>query len=719
MKIKLLGYWWLMAGLVGSAAAQSGNLLTIKDIQENPIFTNADIRERDFRWSPDSKAVYYFIQDSAKEWLLMRYRVDTLKIDTVLHARQCIYRSNNTEIRLQLRGYQFFPDGKRILLSGGEDYFYFDLITREVVQITNDGTEKTDVMIAPNSKYLAYRRANNLWVTSIEKKKSTQLTNDGTEFVINGAPDWVYAEEFDLKAGYVWSPDSKWIAFLQLDETNVSRVPIMQYNGAAYPQLEWQFYPKAGEKIPEAHLFAVNVETGARIQFNHLQRWNEYIVRFDWLPDTSLIAIQTLNRLQNYKCLLYGNPHTGECRKILEEKDAYWLNLTDVYAFLPNRQFIMASERSGYQHLYLYDFEGNLLKQLTSGEWMVTDLDGVDFPNKKIYFTANKLNLLRRNPFCCNWETGEIVPLDTSRGVHRLTMSPDCQYYLDNYASTDQPTRTVIKKNSGKSVAALISRKNFKPENLKLGSTRYYEIPARDGTLLQAALTVPYNFDPNKKYPVLVYVYGGPHVQVVMDNFKGGWTQLLTQQGYLVFSLDNRGSYGRGRQWERQVYLQLGKYELQDQLEGVKFLKNLPFVDPNRIGIWGASYGGYMVLMALTKAPEVFKIGIALAPVTHWKFYDALYTERYMNLPKDHGAEYFDSSPLNFVANLKAKLLLTHGLADDNVHFQNSAEFVNELIKHGKQFQLMTYPNRGHGVYDPEGREHWYQLMLDFIKANL
>lgn len=719
MRVKVFGYWLLVVGLIGTAAAQNGNLLTIKDILENPIFTDADIRERDFRWSPDSKAIYYFIQDSAKEWLLMRYRVDTLRIDTVLHTGQCVFRENNTEIRLQLRSYQFFPDGKRILLSGGEDFFYYDCETRKIVRITDDDVEKTEVTIAPNGKYIAYRRANNLWVTNIEKKKSTQLTDDGTELVINGAPDWVYAEEFDLKTGYAWSPNSNWIVFLQLDETNVNRVPILKYNGGAYPKLEWQFYPKTGEKIPEARLFAVNVETKERVQFNRFQPWNDYIVRFDWLPDTNLIAIQTLNRLQNYKRLSYGNPCTGECRKILEEKDPYWLNLTDSYAFLPNRQFIMASERSGYQHLYLYDFEGNLLKQLTSGEWMVTDLDGVDAKNKKIYFTANKLNLRYRNPFCLDWETGAIEPLDTSHGVHRLTLSPDCQYYFDTYASTDQPTRIVIKQNTGKSVAALISRKNFKPENLKLGTTRYYEIPARDGALLQAALTVPYNFDPNKKYPVLVYVYGGPHVQLVMDNFKGGWTHLLTQQGYLVFSLDNRGSYGRGRQWERQIYLQLGKYELQDQLDGVKFLKSLPFVDPNRIGIWGASYGGYMVLMALTKAPEVFKIGIALAPFTHWKFYDALYTERYMNLPKDHIQEYFDSAPLNFVANLKAKLLLTHGLADDNVHYQNSAEFVNELVKHGKQFQLMAYPNRRHGIYDSEGRGHWYQLMLDFIKSNL
>lgn len=716
-KLIRLGLLIAVSSIIG--LGQNGKQLTIKEILENPVFSNADIRERNFRWSPDGKAVYYFLQDSTREWILMRYRLDTLRIDTVLHGGRCIYRQNGSEIKLELRTYQFFPDGKRLLISGNGDFFLYHLENRKFVRITDDGADKTEVTISPDSKYIAYRRENNLWVTQIEKKKSIRLTDDGTEFVLNGVPDWVYEEEFDLHNGYRWSPDSRQIVYLQLDETQVSRMPILKYQGSSYPHLTWQFYPKAGEKLPEARLWVVNVETKERVPFERLQPWNEYIVRFDWLPDTNLVAIQSLNRLQNYKRLSYGNPKTGECRKILEEKDAYWLNLTDLYAFLDNRQFIMSSERSGYQHLYLYNFDGTLVKQLTSGDWMVTDLDGVDNDHKKIYFTANKLDVLRRHPFCLDWENNEITCLDTSRGVHDIVMSPDFQYYMDTYSTSLQPTKVCIKLNNGKLITHLISRKNFKAENYKLGTTQYYDIRTVDGAVLKGALTLPYNFDPQKKYPVLIYVYGGPHAQMVLDNFKSGWTHLLTQQGYLVFSLDNRGSYGRGRQWERQIYLQLGKYELQDQLEGVKFLKNLSFVDANRIGIWGASYGGYMVLMALTKAPDIFKIGIALAPVTHWKYYDAIYTERYMNLPKDHVQEYYNSAPINYVANMKAKLLLSFGSADDNVHPQNSLEFINELIKHGKQFQTMVYPNRGHAVVDPTGREHLYRMMLDFIKNNL
>ncbi len=719
MKVKTFRTIIYLLAFLNLALAQNEKKLTIKDILTNPVLSGADVRQKDFRWSPDSKFIYYFESDSLKNLALLRLNVDSLKLDTVLTSAQCLYRENDSVLNLNLASYQFFHDGTHLLLEGANDLFVYSLVEKKFQRLTTDGTPKRLVSIAPDSRSVAYIKNHNLWLTSVANRMSQQLTNDGSEFLLNGEPDWVYTEEFDLMTGYHWSPDSKRIVYLQLDENGVNRFPIEKFNGNAYPTTEWQFYPKAGDKIPEARLFVVDIETKQIVNLNRPQPRNEYIVRFDWLPDTNLVAFQTINRLQNHKKLSYGNPRSGECRLILEEKDAYWINITDCYQFLKNRNFISSSERDGSQHLYLYDFEGHLLKPLTNGNWMVTELNGVDEKNNKIYFTANKQGILYRNLFCLELETGALKVIDTTAGVHDIKMSPDCNYFLDIYSNSNQPSSVRVKNCKGEQVAVLLGRENFNPAQINLGITRFYEIPARDGTILNGAFIIPRNFDPTQKYPVLVYVYGGPHEQVVLDNFRSGWTHLLVQQGYLVFSLDNRGSYGRGRNWERQIYLQLGKYELQDQLDGIKFLKTLPFVDPNRIGIWGSSYGGYMVLMALTKAPDIFKMGISIAPVTHWKFYDAVYTERYMGLPKDHIQEYFDSAPLNFANNLKAKLLLVHGLADDNVHFQNSVEFINELIRNHKQFETMVYPNRRHGIYDPEGREHLYEMMLNFIRKNL
>ena len=535
----------------------------------------------------------------------------------------------------------------------------------------------------------------------------------------NGELDWVYPEELDIRSGYQWSPDSRNIAFMQMDESNVPKFPIPDWTNP-HPDIYWEYYPKAGDQNPEVRLGIIDISEDKVVWINLDSPDIEYIPRFDWLPNSETLAVQTLNRGQNHLKLYFVNTVSGNCRLILEEKDPYWLNITDLYYFFKNREnFIWYSEQDGFMHLYLYDYEGNIIEQLTKGKWCVTELNDVDEKKEIVYFTSTKESVLERHIYSLSLKTKKVIKIDKGKGTHSGNFSPLFHYYIERFSRIDIPTKLYLTTVKGKKVKVLFQNDEFDKDKYGFGTTRFKEITAEDGATLYCSLLYPRDFDPKRKYPVLIYVYGGPHAQLVCNRFVNTWHQLLAQRGYLVFALDNRGSYGRGRDWERKIYLQLGKCELQDQLAGVNYLKSLNYVDSDRIGIWGWSYGGYMTLYSLCKAPDIFKTGIAVAPVTDWKYYDTIYTERYMGLPKDNTLGYKKSAPINFVDQLKANFLLVHGMADDNVHFQQSASFINELIKYNKHFQFMTYPRRKHGISDKDARIHLFETMTKFIEENL
>lgn len=676
-------------------------------------------KQKHFIWTPESDAVLFLEKRGAQLYDLLRFDIATQKLDTIINCYQTTWSGDGQTIQLDLAGFIPAPDGYRYLVTGAQDLFLFDRRDTSFARITSDRVIKTDVRFSPDGKWISFVKAHNIWLVDCTKKTLVQLTHDGSESLLNGEPDWMYAEEFDLEKTYQWSPDSKMIAFMQINEAGVNRYPLVNWS-LTNPEVTWQFYPTAGEKIPETNIFIVDIFSKNIVRLEKPQPKNEYIARIDWLIDTNLVVIQSINRLQNYKRVAYGNPLTGETKIILEQKDPYWLNVTDLYHFITDsRNFIYYSEKDGFMHLYLYDFNGNFIKPVTQGNWMVTALNGIDMKNNLVFFTATRKSILERHLYSVNLQTGAITRIDHEDGVHSAAFSSDMQYYLDFYNKTNSPTNVRIFRNNGEKVAELYRNPDFGFEKYNFGTTRFFKISAVDGDSLYASILYPSNFDPQKKYPVIIYVYGGPGEQIVQNSYFGVWHQLLAQQGYLVFSLDNRGSYGRGRNWERRIYQQLGKLELQDQLEGVKFLKSLSYVDPERIGIWGSSYGGYMTLYALSKAPDVFKTGVAIAPVTRWKYYDAIYTERYMGLPKDHQFEYQDSAPINFIDNIKANFLLIQGTADDNVHLQQSLVFINELIKKNKRFEMMFYPDRKHSVSDREGQIHMYETVLEFLKKNL
>lgn len=693
--------------------------LTVSDLYSDPGLSNRLYMEKNFSWTPDGKCITYFEDTDDNQIAMLCMNARSKAIDTIFVSSQLRWIEENDTIELSPKSYQWSPFGDELLFKGRNDLFIYDIENKILNRITTDNKEKADVKFSPDGKFLSYIKNHNIYITKVENKKEFQLTKDGEENLLNGELDWVYPEELGIRSGYQWSPDSKSIAFLQMDESNVSKFPIPDWT-EPHPETYWEYYPKAGCPNPEVNVGIATVPEGEIVWVKIPDSDVEYIPRFDWLPDSSKLAIQTLNRGQNHLMLHFSDPSTGECKLILEEKDSYWLNIESLYYFFKDRKnFIWYSERDGFMHLYLYDYEGNKIKQLTSGEWCVTTLNGVDEKRGLLYFCATKKSILERHIYSVSLKNGKIKLLDKGSGTHSAKFSTLYHYFIEYFTRHDIPTRVYLSSVKGKRVKLLFKNEDFDKKKYGFGKTKFIKLTAEDGTILSGSLLYPKKFDSKKKYPVLIYVYGGPHAQVVRNSFVSTWHQLLTQRGYLVFSVDNRGSFGRGRDWERKIYLQMGKYELQDQLEGVKYLKNLDYVDPDRIGIWGWSYGGYMTLYALCKAPEEFKTGISVAPVTHWKYYDTIYTERYMRLPNENQQGYFDGSPLNFVSQIEDNFLLVHGLADDNVHFQQSAVFIDELIKHNKKFQLMTYPGRKHGIRDKQARIHLFEMMTEFIEENL
>ncbi|MDD5765391.1 MAG: alpha/beta fold hydrolase [Candidatus Marinimicrobia bacterium] len=699
--------------------AQDSSRITVRSIMTDPGLARDASVNKNYCWTPDGKFVTYFEKTEKDQFAMMRISTDSIKVDTVFKQNNLIFSDGTNTISLDVKSAVWSPLMNKILLTGKNDIFLMSAETKTIERLTSDGKPKEYFQFSPDGNLIGFIQSNDLWIVDLRTKTTTQLTTDGNDKIWNGKPDWLYKEEFDMTSGYKWSPDSRRIAFLQFNETNVNKIPLISYSGT-YPEVTWKYYPKAGEKNPEVKLGIVNLTDKTIVWMKPDAPKKEYLPLFEWIPSTNQIALLIIDRLQSSMKLFVGDPITGICELRLEEKDPYWLNISSLYYFFKDSSdFIWFSEKDGYMHLYLYDEKGKLKRQITKGTWCVTDLNAVDEKNRKVYFTSTKKSPLEKHLYSVSLDSAYYEQIDTIQGCHEIDFSPTQKYYLDKYSTSEFPIKINLSSVIGSSKRLVFENHNFNKNKYGFGTTKFIEIQALDGAILYSSLLYPKDFDPLKKYPVIVYVYGGPGDQIVKNSYAGAWQQYLAQQGYLVFSVDNRGSANRGREWERKIYLSMGKFELQDQLDGIKYLKTLPYVDVKRIGIWGWSYGGYMTLYALAKSPDIFKTGIAVAPVTHWKYYDTVYTERYMGLPKDNSIGYFEGSPFNYVNQIKANFLLIHGQADDNVNFQNSAMFINELVKNGKSFEMMVYPNRDHEISDTEASIHLYEKMADFFKKNL
>ena len=630
-------------------------------------------------------------------------------------------------VRLTLAGYQFSPDGGSVLASGGGDLFLIELPGKQVRRLTASAGEEEVAEFSPDGRWVSFVRDNDLYALELASGREVRLSQGGDANHINGKLDWVYEEELAGRKpiGYAWSPDSRSIAYITLDETRVPRYPIVDPL-VAHPVPEEQQYPLPGDPLPAVGLSIVQLAPGAD---GRLARRDErfegddaaMLPRFGWYPDGSAVWYEKLNRAQTRLELVREEATTGATRIILTETDPAWINLHDDQHFLPDGRFLWWSEQDGFGHLYLYDRAG-AARRLTGGRWEVTRLARLDEAKGTVDFLATREGPLQRQLYRVRLDGSGLERLTRDDGTHAIDVAPGGRFMLDTYSRALQPPALRVLDADGRVLRAVAPIQPPTVDFRALADIEFTTVRTADGTTLQASLLKPAGFDPHRRYPVVVYVYGGPHAQVVSDAWGRSMAMFhayLASRGFLVFSLDNRGSAARGREFERALLRRLGKTELDDQLAGVAYLKTLPYVDPERIGIWGWSYGGFMTCYALTNAPGVFKAGAAVAPVTDWHFYDSIYTERYLKLPAENEAGYRDSSPVNQAEKLGAALLLVHGSGDDNVHWSNTLSFVDRLYKAGKAYDLQVYPNLKHPIDSKAAHIHLYRRIAEHFERTL
>ena len=634
--------------------------------------------------------------------------------------------------RLPLFSYQWSPTGQALLFQSEKEIWLYDLATGQTKSLIKETAPLEDATFSPEGGRIAFVELNNIFTLDLKTGAREKLTNDGNEDVMNGKLDWVYEEELANRAtgrAYEWSPDGRKIAYLRLDDAPVPRYPLTHYL-SDHVQLTEERFPQSGDPNPSPSFHVVSVEGGAHPSWTWAAPKSvEYFgPSFSWTPDSKAVAFLSMDRAQDELNVHLWDAIAGADRVLLTEKDADWINSLEPPHFLAdNQRFLWLSERDGWQHLYLYGLDGALQKQLTRGDWMIDrphfqniPIIGVDEKGGWVYFASTNPDPRERQLYRIRLDGSGMERLSQQPGVHGFDLSPDGQFLLDHFSSLRDPPETRLLRADG-SLLATLSKDVSHLDDYALGQTDLVEVKAPDRATLYARIVKPPNFDPALKYPVIVEVYGGPGIQLIENRW--GLTSLgdhlYAEQGFIIWSLDNRGSWGRGHAWESKVFKNLGHHELEDQLAGVAYLKSLTYVDPARIAIRGWSYGGYMTLYALTHAPEVFKCGVAGGPVADWKFYDSIYTERYMRTPQDNPDGYKTSSPLAAADKMKAKVLLVHGTDDDNVHMQNTLNFVEALVKAHIPFELYLQPGERHGFASEAARFYLAQRALEFFKQNL
>lgn len=578
---------------------------------------------------------------------------------------------------------------------------------------------------SPDGSKVAFVKDNNLYYKNLKSGKIIAVTTDGIpNEIINGNCDWVYEEEFEFTKAYQWSPDSKHIAYYRFNERKVPEYTMTVYDNL-YPTPYKYKYPKAGERNSIVSIRIYNIKNAETVKADVGKEKDQYIPRIKWSKDPGQLCIYRLNRLQNHLELLLADAQSGETKQIYEETSEWYVEINDNLAFLGDGQsFILNSERSGYNHLYHYNWKNEQLTDLTPGSFDVESLIGIDEAKQVVYYTAAETSPMQRQLYVVGWNGKNKKLLTADKGTHAITPCKGNKYFLDKYSTITQPPVYYLRDAEGRIVRTLEDNAALKKkmQEYNLGQIKLTTVKGANGQDLNAWMITPPGFVKTKKYPVLMYQYSGPGSQEAADRFPIRdffWHQMLAQKGYIVVCVDGTGTGFRGAAFKNKTYLQLGKYESEDQIAAAQYLATLPYVDKKRMGIWGWSYGGFMSSTCLFKAADVFKMGIAVAPVTNWRYYDNIYTERYMRTPQENAAGYDDNSPVNMVKNLKGKFLLVHGTGDDNVHFQNSVTLVNALIAANKPYDSEYYPNRHHGISGGNTRYHLYKRMTDFILTNL
>ncbi|MDC0561233.1 S9 family peptidase [Bacteroidia bacterium] len=647
------------------------------------------------------------------------------KIKEILNAKDVFGNE-----KYGINSYAFNQDQTVVLIYFNSQKIYrhstrgdFKVVQLTDKQVIGGGKEVRYPTLNPKGTKLAYVKENDLYVMDLMSQKVKRITKDGEyNTIINGAVDWVYEEEFGMSKGFEWNSNGTKIAFYRFDESAVKQWQMTTY-GKLYPDLYKFKYPKAGESNSIVQVFIADAQKGGCKLIDLNSDADQYIPRIKWTKDPDVLSVQRLNRLQNKWELLMVEGTNVQVS--LEETNPRYVDITDDLFFLSDKKhMIVSSERDGYKHLYFHKVDGPQIFQITSGDWEVDQVLGIDEKNELIYYTSTELNPTERHIYSIDFQGKKKLRLTTESGWHFAQFSTDFTLALHNYHTATQPHIFNIKDKNWETQRVVEDNEDFKVRNNQfiMGDISFHQLSVNDNDL-NYWMIKPASFNDSTKYPLLMYVYGGPGSQTVKNSFGWSnyyWYQMLANKhNIIIASVDNRGTGARGADFKKMTYRQLGKYETEDQIAAAKSLGKLSFIDKNRMGIWGWSYGGYMSSLALAKGNDVFKMAIAVAPVTNWRYYDNIYTERYMGLPQDNGAGYDDNSPINFVRDIKGKYLIVHGTGDDNVHFQNSVMMVNELIKNNIPFDSEFYPNKNHSIYGGATRYHLYNKMTNFILENL
>lgn len=608
--------------------------------------------------------------------------------------------------------------------SFSADYYLYDIKSKKLSKLFDFKVQEPT--FSPDGSKIAYVRDNNMFIYDIASKGTVQITADGSKnAIINGITDWVYEEEFAFVRAFDWSADSKKLGYIRFDETAVPEFTMSIFEKHLYPQTQTFKYPKAGDKNADVslHLYDVAAKSTKKVDLGNYSDF--YIARLKWTNDANILSAQVLNRHQNNLDLLFIDGTTATAKVILNEKDKAYVDVTDNLTFTKDNSFIWTGEKDGFNHIYLYDKNGRLRNQVTKGPWEVTNYYGFDEKTNTVYYQSVEMGSINRDVYRIGLNGKNKKRLSTQTGTHRATFSPNFQFYINSFSNaTTPPVYTLNNAKDGKMVQQIVDNAALleKIKAFDLPTKEFTEITTEKGVKLNAWMIKPKDFDAAKKYPVFMYQYSGPGSQEVRNawhNSNDYWFMMLAQQGYIVACVDGRGTGYKGAEFKKVTQGNLGHLEVIDQIDAAKVIGNYPYVDKTRIGSFGWSYGGFMSSNLILKGNDVFKMAIAVAPVTNWRFYDTVYTERYLTTPQENAAGYDDNSPINHVDKLKGKYLLIHGSADDNVHVQNSMQMIEALIQANKQFDSQIYPDKNHGIYGGKTRIQLYTKMTNYIKENL
>jgi len=711
---------------VNSSSAQNKQI-TLSDIWQNYSFYANSFR--DVKSMKDGEH-YSTLYDGVS---IDEYAYKTgEKTRSILQSSDLVVQGKTEPITID--DYKFCDDESKVLISANSeplyrhssisDFYVYDLKNKRTTYISDGGKQRL-ASLSPDGSKVAFVRSNNLFVRDLSTNVETPITTDGKiNSIINGTTDWVYEEEFGFTEAFFWSPDGKNIAYYRFDESKVKEFSLTMYY-SLYPEQYDYKYPKAGEDNSLVSIHVYNVKSATTKTMDIGKEPDQYIPRIKWTQDPKILSIQRMNRLQNKLEILFADPASGTTKVIYNEENKYYIDITDNLTFTKDKKyFIISSEQDAYNHLYLYDINGKLVNQITKGKWDVDKFVGYDEANKLVYYTTAAATPMNRDLYSIKMDGTKNTNITNKVGTNDPMFSSNYKYYINTFSDINTPYYITLNTANGKQIKVLEENTKLlnRLKTYQISKVNFFTFKTSEAIELNGWMVKPPDFDETKKYPVLLYVYGGPGSQTVKNEWERydyAWYQMLAQKGYIIVSVDNRGTGARGEAFKKMTYLQLGKYETIDQIETAKYFGSLPYVDKARIGIWGWSFGGYLSTSCITKGADYFKMAVAVAPVTNWRYYDNIYTERFMRTPNENTKGYDDNSPIHFVNKLKGKYLLIHGTADDNVHTQNSMMLIKELIDADKQFEMQFYPDKNHSIYGGNTRYHLYTRITDFILKNL